>query len=103
MGDFAKLDFGRGLSRRCRVAQWGSAWPLLDEVNQQLHERGLPPLTLRAGSSSKEGKPPITEVTELMNDLVNEWVSHLTTRFDRELDAAWQVTGRTTDEGGTGL
>ena len=73
---------------------WGSAWPMLEEINELLVARSLPALTLRAGSAGKGGKEPVTDVSELMTPLIDEWIAHLTTRFDNELDAAWQVRCR---------
>ena len=67
--------------------QWGSAWPMLSELQQLLADAGLPPLALRA---ARGGDAAVSDVAEAMSPLVTEWVSHLTTRFDSELDAAWQ-------------
>ncbi|KAL1503093.1 hypothetical protein AB1Y20_011156 [Prymnesium parvum] len=69
------------------MEEWASAWPMLEELNQLLNANGLSPLELRAGGKDK---PPVTEVVELMSPLINEWTSNLTTRFDKQLDAAWK-------------
>ena len=60
---------------------WAAVWPLLGALDRRLRAAGLPPLDLGGG---------LTDVSELMAPLVSGWITHLTTRFDEELELAWQ-------------
>ena len=60
---------------------WSAVWPLLGALDRRLKKAKLPPLDLGGG---------VTDVSELMGPLVSGWITHLTTRFDEELELAWR-------------
>ena len=93
------------------LAEWNALWPPLERFNLALQRGGEPPLMLKpplrssfaggfAGSfasgdaASRVGAANAAvadPVAELMSPLVSEYVTNLTTRFDQDLEASWEV------------
>ena len=88
------------------LAEWNALWPPLERFNLALQRGGEPPLMLKpplrssfvggfasgfAGGNSAVNAAVADPVAELMSPLVSEYVTNLTTRFDEDLEASWEV------------